>query len=414
MTTEKAASRHRKSSTVSFDGMASTRPVNMRRCQPPPPPSSRLIGSAGSGLSTASTWSFSTRPAASMQALRNRILITIEKAITLVSSFQQKYLANPEDDFHGVYQEFVRQLLNRIGYKNDLVNCDHLDSVIIKRFQTDPQVARRADFKALVEVSHRAKAFRDLKAQVQGRVDEVYNYTDIFCVTFSSEAEGLSFECVENYENIKTECLRELVLSLDQVQVCNDELKDIQPLSTYLEAYSRVLNYIEIVASNLGIAAQQLKKWVIADEQYEKAMDREIQFLKHLSNQVTCDRIASSSSRYEVKSRPANEAGKTRRVELALAKLKNSLVRQNEKRRAISRSIEEVKDKIREARRDLVTVEKLATRRLVCRINSYRCTSCDTVFSCSNCVISSSLICKLFVFSVSFPVSVLLLKTSLK
>lgn len=375
MATEKHVQiRNRKSSSVSFDGVSAPQAADTKsgRQLAGARSSSRMISSAGSGLSTASTWSFPSRPAASLRALRNRIQITIEKALSLIAHFQTRYLTDPEDDFHGVYQEFIRQLLARIGYKNDLVNTDHLDSVIMKRFKTDAQIARRADFKALTEVCARAKAFRELKAQVQSRIDEVYNYTDVFCVTFSSEADGVSFECVENYENIKTECLRLLESSLDRVQICSDELRDIQPLPNYLEAYNRVLNHIELVVDNLKTAAQQLKVWVIADEQYEKAIEREIQYLKHKSNQVTCDRVSLSSSRHVVRSRPACEAGKSRRVELTLSRLRENLTKQNESHRVVSRSVAEVKEKIRKARRDLATVEKQSTRRLVSGLILFR------------------------------------------
>ncbi|KAF6018962.1 hypothetical protein EB796_022724 [Bugula neritina] len=314
------AAKSRKLSIVSFDEHNSTR-VDVqygRRLGAAPAAANGRLVSAGSAVSTASTWSFVNKPAASIQALRNRILITLDKALSLIKEFEQRYLYSADDDFHGIYQEFVKQLLARIGYKNDLINCEHLETVIIRRFQPEQQIARRADFKSLAIVCARHRAFKDLRAQVQNRIDEVYTYADTFCVTFSNEAEGLSFESVENYENIKTDCLRELRVYLDAGQASCDELKDIQPVSVFLESYSRVLHHMENVTSCLHNATMQLKKWVIADEQYEKSLDKEIMFLKHRSGRVAADRITVSSLKFDVKTRIPNASGKLRKVEMTL------------------------------------------------------------------------------------------------
>lgn len=363
--------RNRKTS-VSFGGMTTSKahsssPAKEMKSgrQPASRPVSRLVSSAGSRVSTTSTWSFVSQPAASLQALRTRILITIEKALTLIKNFEKKFLDTPDDDFHGVYQEFVKQLLARIGYKTDLVNADHLDSVIIRRFQTEPAVASRLDFKALTVVTQRAKAFKELKSQVQARIDEVMNYADSFCATFSSETEGYSFECVENYENMKTECLREIGASLESVQASSDELRDIQPLSVYLESYGRVLHYIEHVTHCLSNATLSLKRWIIGDEQYEKSIEKEIMYLRQRAKQLAGDRLSISSLRFEVVNRNPNEAGKVRRVDLTVQRLTSALEKQKEQQRSVSRQICGIREDQRGARRELATVERQSTRRMV-------------------------------------------------
>lgn len=372
MAAEKASLslRNRKTS-VSFVGASTSKahssPAKEMRAsrQPTSRPASRLVSSAGSRVSTTSTWTFNSQPASSLQALRSRILITIEKALALIKDFEKRYLDNPDDDFHGVYQEFVKQLLVRIGYKTDLVNAEHLDSVIIRKFRTEPTVASRLDFKALTVVTDRSRAFKELKAQVQARIDEVMTYADSFCATFSNETEGYSFECVENYENLKTECLREVGSSLESVQASCDELKDIQPLSVYLESYSRVLHFIEHVVHCLSNAVLSLKKWIIGDEQYEKSIDKEIMYLKQRSKQLAGDRLSISSLWFEVVNRNPNEAGKTRKVDLMLLKLTSVLDKHKEQQRNISRQIRDVRESQRGARRELATVERQATRRMV-------------------------------------------------
>ncbi|XP_067934357.1 uncharacterized protein [Watersipora subatra] len=316
-----STTRPRKLSVVSFDGQNSTHvPLDVKygRHLGAAPSGVRRLASAGSGVSTASTWSFVNKPAASMQALRNRILITLDKSLTLISQFEERYLYNADDDFHGIYQEFVKQLLARIGYKNDLINCEHLESVIVRKYQSDLQIAKRADFKSLTIICARNRAFKAMRSEVQSRIDEVYNYADTFCVTFSSEAEGYSFEAVERYENVKTNCLRLIKRNLEAVQASSDELKDIQPIVVYLESYSRVLHHIENVVSSLQKATTSLKKWVIADEQYEKTLDKEISFLKQRCSRTVNDRVTVSSLKFDVKSRQPNASGKLRKVEITI------------------------------------------------------------------------------------------------
>lgn len=361
------AAKSRKLSIVSFDEHNSTR-VDVqygRRLGAAPAAANGRLVSAGSAVSTASTWSFVNKPAASIQALRNRILITLDKALSLIKEFEQRYLYSADDDFHGIYQEFVKQLLARIGYKNDLINCEHLETVIIRRFQPEQQIARRADFKSLAIVCARHRAFKDLRAQVQNRIDEVYTYADTFCVTFSNEAEGLSFESVENYENIKTDCLRELRVYLDAGQASCDELKDIQPVSVFLESYSRVLHHMENVTSCLHNATMQLKKWVIADEQYEKSLDKEIMFLKHRSGRVAADRITVSSLKFDVKTRIPNASGKLRKVEMTLGKCNGALEKLSEQQKSVNKSIADVQESMRIARRELANLQRKSGRRQV-------------------------------------------------
>ena len=124
MTTERPqASRARKLSVVSFDGQNSTKvELDVKYGRRLGVATNSRLASAGSAVSTASTWSYVNKPASSMRALRNRIFITLDKALTLISEFEERYLFNADDDFHGIYQEFVKQLLARIGYKNDLIN----------------------------------------------------------------------------------------------------------------------------------------------------------------------------------------------------------------------------------------------------------------------------------------------------
>lgn len=375
MATEKPqGARTRKLSIVSFDGHNSTT-VDIgakygRRLGAVPSGGGGRLASAGSGVSTASTWSFVSRPAASMQALRNRILITLDKALSLLSEFEQRYLYSADDDFHGIYQEFVKQLLARIGYKNDLINCDHLDTVIIRKFQCEPQIARRSDFKSLVVVCSRHRAFKEMKSQVQNRLDEVYSYADTFCVAFSGETEGLSFESVENYENIKTECLREIGTHLEAAQASWDELRDIQPIVVYLESYSRVLHHIENVVGSLHMATKSLKKWVVADEQYEKTLEKEIMFLKQRCSRATNDRVTISSMRYEVKARTPNASGKLRRVEMTLSKCHNTLEKLNEQQKVLIKSVADVQESQRVTRKDLAAVQRKSGRRQVHNISS--------------------------------------------
>ena len=183
-----AGARQRKLSIVSFDGQNAPQvdllgnQYGRRLGTARPQADARVISasSAVTGVSVASTWSFVTKPAASMQALRNRIIITLDRSMQMIQEFEARYLFNADDDFHGIYQEFVKQLLARIGYKNELINCEHMDTIVIRKFQSEAQIARRSDFKSLALVCARHRAFKDMRTQVQHRLDEVFTNADQF------------------------------------------------------------------------------------------------------------------------------------------------------------------------------------------------------------------------------------------
>ena len=368
-----AGARQRKLSIVSFDGQNAPqvdllgnqygRRLGTARHQA----DARVISasSAVTGVSVASTWSFVTKPAASMQALRNRIIITLDRSMQMIQEFEARYLFNADDDFHGIYQEFVKQLLARIGYKNELINCEHMDTIVIRKFQSEAQIARRSDFKSLALVCARHRAFKEMRTQVQNRLDEVYNYADQFCVTFASETEGLHFESVENYENIKTDCLREIRTSLEAVQASCDELRDIAPVSVYLDSYTRVLHHVENVVSNLYAAASYLKKWVVADEQYEKTIEKETMFLKHKLSRSARERSAVSSIKYDVKTSKPVASGKLRKVELSINRNHAAIEKLEGQQRDLNKTISDLQENQRTTRRQIADLQRKSGRRLV-------------------------------------------------
>lgn len=373
MAEKSAVPRNRKLSIVSFDGHNAPQvdllgnQFGRRLAMSRPESDPRIISasSAVTGVSVASTWSFVTKPAASMQALRNRIIITLDRALQMIQDFEGRYLLNADDDFHGIYAEFVKQLLARIGYKNDLINCEHMETIIIRKFQSEAQISRRSDFKSLALVCARHRAFKEMRTQVQNRLDEVYNYADQFCVTFASETEGLNFESVENYENIKTECLREIRTSLEAVQASSDELRDIAPVSVYLDSYTRVLHHVENVVGNLYTASSYLKKWVIADEQYEKTIEKEIMFLKHKVTRSARDRSAVSSIKYEVKTSKPIASGKLRKVDLSINKNHAAIEKLEAQQRDLNKAISDLQGNQRTTRRQISDLQRKSGRRLV-------------------------------------------------
>jgi len=358
------ASKNRQASTVNFEGKMARTPSMGRKLMASTARDPRAI-SAGSTMSEASTWSCVDKPAASILALRNRIIITIDKAITLLDLYERRFLHDADDDFQGVYQEFVKQLLARIGYKNDLFTCDQLETVIIRRFQSEAQIARRSDFKALAMVCRRARGFKELRSQVQSRLDEVYDYADTFCVPFSNETEGYSFESLELYENIRTECLRNIKTNMEAVHVSCEELRDIQPMVNYLEQYNKVIHHIEHIVRCLRCASVNLKRWVVADEQYEKSLEKEIAFLGQKSKALSSDRLTLSNVRYEVKARAPNASGKLRKVELTLNRCQTASERLEERQKSLNQSILDVQESQRRVRRQLADVERTSGRRQV-------------------------------------------------
>ena len=368
-----AGARQRKLSIVSFDGQNAPQvdllgnQYGRRLGTARPQADARVISasSAVTGVSVASTWSFVTKPAASMQALRNRIIITLDRSMQMIQEFEARYLFNADDDFHGIYQEFVKQLLARIGYKNELINCEHMDTIVIRKFQSEAQIARRSDFKSLALVCARHRAFKEMRTQVQNRLDEVYNYADQFCVTFASETEGLHFESVENYENIKTDCLREIRTSLEAVQASCDELRDIAPVSVYLDSYTRVLHHVENVVSNLYAAASYLKKWVVADEQYEKTIEKETMFLKHKLSRSARERSAVSSIKYDVKTSKPVASGKLRKVELSINRNHATIEKLEGQQRDLNKTISDLQENQRTTRRQIADLQRKSGRRLV-------------------------------------------------
>ena len=368
-----AGARQRKLSIVSFDGQNAPQvdllgnQYGRRLGTARPQADARVISasSAVTGVSVASTWSFVTKPAASMQALRNRIIITLDRSMQMIQEFEARYLFNADDDFHGIYQEFVKQLLARIGYKNELINCEHMDTIVIRKFQSEAQIARRSDFKSLALVCARHRAFKEMRTQVQNRLDEVYNYADQFCVTFASETEGLHFESVENYENIKTDCLREIRTSLEAVQASCDELRDIAPVSVYLDSYTRVLHHVENVVSNLYAAASYLKKWVVADEQYEKTIEKETMFLKHKLSRSARERSAVSSIKYDVKTSKPVASGKLRKVELSINRNHAAIEKLEGQQRDLNKTISDLQENQRTTRRQIADLQRKSGRRLV-------------------------------------------------